>query len=250
MRTKIAVLFVGLFAFEVVISCSTGGGLRTQTQAANAPTPQPVVTPESVDAPEPMPDISVPSHVLNVVCRGEWGARPPNGDYVRHEIKRITIHHQGTVFKSAKRAPARLKTMQHYHQGKKKGFIDISYHFVVDPDGNVYEGRPVFARGETRTDYDTTGHLLVCLLGDFDKQEPTDAQVDALADVSAWASGTFDVDTRLIAGHRDHAHTLCPGENLHRLLTDGTLRGRVDALLEAGGVRRGSDCAGMSGRLN
>ncbi|MCP4680186.1 MAG: hypothetical protein GY854_32765 [Deltaproteobacteria bacterium] len=256
-----AVMFLNLLVLTTVISCSAGGGQGTRAQVMDTQASMPVAISEGIQATEQATEQvkdssletesdagvdtqkpALPLRVLKVVCRDEWGARPPKGKYVRHEIARITVHHQGVVFKDAKRAPARLKTMQRYHQGEKKGFVDISYHFVVDPDGNIYEGRPTWARGETRTDYDTTGHLLVCLLGDFDKQEPAEAQVIALADVLAWASGAFHVDAEMIAGHKDHARTLCPGKNLHRLIADGTLRRKVDALLEAGGVERVSNC--------
>jgi len=48
--------------------------------------------------------------------------------------------------------------------GKDRNWIDIPYHFLIDPNGNVYEGRNVFTVGETATEYDPTGHLLILVL--------------------------------------------------------------------------------------
>jgi hypothetical protein len=168
---------------------------------------------------------------LDVLSRESWRANPPTSAYVRHRIERLTVHHQGVRFTDSRRAPARLGTMQQFHQSAEKGFNDIAYHFVVDPDGNVYQGRPVWAGGETETDYDPSGHLLVCLLGDFETQSPKPPQLDALVSVLAWAADTFEVSPKTIEGHRDHAHTTCPGKHLHALITDGTIEKRVEERL-------------------
>lgn len=174
---------------------------------------------------------------LDVIARDAWRADPPGDFYERHRLEKLTVHHQGVTFTDSRKAPARLKTMQRYHQGAEKGFKDIAYHFVIDPAGNLYQGRPVWAAGETETDYDPRGHLLVCLLGDFETQTPEPAQIDALVHVLAYASETFDVSPETIEGHRDHAHTTCPGKNLHALIKDGTIAKRVSSLLKKERVR-------------
>ena len=158
---------------------------------------------------------------VDVLPREAWGADPPKAAYQRHEIEKLTVHHQGVKFDNAKRAPTRLKTMQRFHQSPKKAFKDIAYHFVIDPKGHIYQGRPYWAAGETETDYDPKGHFLVCLMGDFDKQEPAAEQVDALVTLLAWAAESFQVTPDTIESHRDHAHTNCPGKRLHALIKDG-----------------------------
>jgi len=164
-------------------------------------------------------ETEVATVVLEVVCRDAWGARRPTREYVRHKIRKLTVHHQGVVFEDNSRAPRRLLSMQRYHQGPDKNFADIAYHYVIDLEGNIFEGRPTWAAGETETDYDPTGHLLVCLLGNFEEQTPTTKQIDVLVSLLAWASKEFEVPITSIEGHRDHAHTLCPGKNLHRLIS-------------------------------
>jgi hypothetical protein len=162
-------------------------------------------------------------------------------------VNRLTVHHQGAVFRDPAQAPARLRSMQAYHQGREKRFVDIAYHLVIDPAGRVYEGRPTWAAGETRTDYDPAGHLLVCLLGDFERQRPGEAQLEALVDVLAWGAARFDADPGTIAGHRDHARTSCPGRHLHALIADGTVARRVAERLAAGGATLAGECPGLRG---
>ncbi len=168
---------------------------------------------------------------IEVISRETWRAERPAAFYKRHHLQKLTIHHQGVTFTDARKAPARLKSMQRFHKSPERGFTDISYHFIIDPDGNVYQGRPPWAAGETKTDYDPSGHLLVCLLGDFETQTPTPPQLDALVRVLGWGAETFDISPATIEGHRDHARTTCPGKNLHALIADGTLRKRVEQLL-------------------
>ena len=46
-------------------------------------------------------------------------------------------------------------------------------HLVIGVDGTLYEGRDPAYRGDTGTSYDTTGHFLVVLEGNFEVERPT-----------------------------------------------------------------------------
>jgi hypothetical protein len=85
---------------------------------------------------------------------------------------------------------------------------------LLDRAGNVYEGRPLWAIGDTFTNYDPTGHFLPMLEGDFNTQQPSDAQLDALATVIAWAVNHYGVTLSVTAGHKEVAATSCPGDAL------------------------------------
>jgi hypothetical protein len=164
---------------------------------------------------------------------------------VAHTVARLTVHHTATRLDTNRHAPARARGHQRYHQDA--GWPDLAYHFLVDANGNVYEGRPVSARGDTFTSYDPTGHFLVCCEGNFDEQDLPDAQFEALAVMLAWASGEFGAGTDTIAGHRDFAATSCPGDRLAVQIADGTLRTRVEEMLAAGGITMTAVC-GADGR--
>ncbi len=167
---------------------------------------------------------------IPVICKDAWGSQRPAGDFTTHSISRITVHHTAVELESNRRAPARARQHQAYHQSL--GWADIAYHFLIDAEGNVYEGRPVSAVGDTATDYDPTGHLLICCEGNFDRQQLPAAQYEALLRVLAWGTVEFAIDPAAIAGHRDYASTTCPGDDLHRLIAAGTLQEDVASALE------------------
>jgi hypothetical protein len=127
-----------------------------------------------------------------------------------------------------------MRSYQRYHQ--EQGWPDIAYHYLIDANGNVYEGRPVTARGDTFTEYDPSGHFLVCCDGHFDQQQIPTAQYAALVEVLAWASVEYGIEPSTIAGHRDYASTTCPGSSLAAFVADGTLRANVEDRLSGGGV--------------
>jgi hypothetical protein len=130
------------------------------------------------------------------------------------------------------KAPARIRSYQTYHQ--ESGWPDIAYHYLIDANGHIYEGRPVSARGDTFTEYDPTGHFLVCCDGHFDQQSIPVTQLASLADVLAWASVRFGVAPATIAGHRDYAATTCPGSDLAGLVADQTVEAMVQERIAAG----------------
>jgi hypothetical protein len=174
------------------------------------------------------------SRELEMICRSAWGALKPSGEFDRHRIKRMTVHHSAVVLTDNADAPAHFRSHQRSHQAR--GWPDIAYHVLVDRNGNVYEGRPMWAVPDTATNYDPTGHFTVMCEGNFQEQRPSAAQVNALAGVLAWASERFDVAPRTISGHQDHADTACPGATLQRRIEGGDVRRRVKERLAAGGV--------------
>ena len=166
---------------------------------------------------------------IDVIPKAAWGAAPVVGEFVEHQIDQMTIHHTAVVLDDNALAPSRLRQHQSYHQSL--GWPDLAYHYVIDGNGHVYEGRPVTAVGDTATDYDPTGHLLVCCEGDLNQQEVPAAQYKSLVAVVAWGAAQHGIDLEEIRGHRDVAATTCPGDNLYSLIAAGTLAGEVADLL-------------------
>ena len=171
---------------------------------------------------------------VELICREAWGAREPTGPFRRHRIKRLTVHHSGAVLTDNRKAPARLRSHQRSHQAE--GWPDIAYHVLIDRNGHVYQGRPIRAVGDTRTNYDPRGHFLVMCEGNFSEQRPAAAQVESLVDVLAWAARRYDVPLRTIGGHQEYADTACPGRSLQRMIRRGDIRDRVRGRLVEGGV--------------
>ena len=173
--------------------------------------------------------------VVPVVPRAVWGRDLHQGTFTTHTIERITVHHTATPWREDTDGAQRTRSHTRGHLGR--GWPDLAYHLLIDGHGVVREGRPLTAVGDTGTNYDPTGYLLVTLEGNFEDQEPSPEQLDAAVRVLAWGSATFGVPPEAIDGHRDHAATLCPGESLYALVSSGALRDRVQAVLDAGGAR-------------
>src|SRR6266513_83590 len=77
-----------------------------------------------------------------IVSAKEWGSAPqPIPDSRKQTPQYVTIHHAGVLWE-AKVPPATfVKNMQSWGQREKK-WPDLPYHFLIAPDGTIFEGRP------------------------------------------------------------------------------------------------------------
>lgn len=151
---------------------------------------------------------------------------------IPHRITHITLHHSGSAqpLRPEDDPVEKLRGLQAWGAADRNWW-DVPYHFLLDLDGRIYEGRDWHFMGETNTTYDPGGHFLISVIGNYERQEPTAAQLDAIANLMAWAVTTFDVPLDRIGGHYHYADTGCPGQYLRRYLEDGTLRRMVEARL-------------------
>ncbi len=148
-----------------------------------------------------------------IVPRAAWNAAPATKAVKQHQISSITLHHTATPASDPARAKKRILSIQKYHQGHRQ-YADIAYHYLISEDGTIFEGRDRRIAGETSTNYDPTGHVLVALLGNFEKAPPTKRQWASMIELLAWLCTEFGVSPESISGHRDLAKTLCPGKYL------------------------------------
>ncbi len=175
-----------------------------------------------------------PHPVVSVVPREDWGAREAQTNrMIPHTIERLTVHHAGT--QSGTTGPPQIRGWQNWHMSGQ-GWPDLAYHLVIGIDGTVYEGRDPAYRGDTGTTYDTTGHFLVVVEGNFDVDRPTGEQLESQAGVLAWAAEHYGVSPSTISGHGDHAATACPGAHLEDRIHSGALADEVQDLIDTGGV--------------
>lgn len=152
---------------------------------------------------------------------------------IPQRITSITLHHEGSTkpLLPGDDPVAQLRALQSW-SASDRNWWDVPYHFLIDLDGHVYEGRDWHYMGETNTTYDPEGHLLITVIGNYNLQEPTQAELNSIADVMAWAVKKFDVPLDSIKGHYQYARTDCPGRNLRKYLEDGTFRRMVAARLK------------------
>ena len=151
-----------------------------------------------------------------VIPKNSWGKTVDEKACKPHTIQHISIHHTATPSTNNRKTPSRIRGYQRYHQSK--GWMDIAYHFLIDLEGNIYQGRNIECAGDTATNYDPTGHLLIVMEGNFEQQQPTPKALRSLAQLMTWGSHTYTVAPTQFFQHRDLAKTKCPGKHLSALL--------------------------------
>lgn len=160
---------------------------------------------------------------LKIITRADWGWQPLSKTLPQHKIDKITIHHGGEFFSEDKDMIQYLKNLQSWSRSEKK-WIDIPYHFMIDLKGNIYETRPINYPGDTNTDYDVRGHALICVVGNYEVQKVNQDQLNALVNLVSFLKDKFKVSDKDIKGHRDYTNqTVCPGEDLYKYISDGTI---------------------------
>ncbi len=171
-----------------------------------------------------------------VISREEWGA---NESWMKWKpsyapVEKAMVHH--TVSGGGTDPAAEVRAIYYYH-AVTRGWGDIGYNFVVDPFGNIYEGRyggPDVIGAHVA--YWNSGSLGMSVLGCYDNEScssprmPTGQSLSAIADLVAWTSSRRLIDPRqlrefsngystvinyVLAGHRDYGSTVCPGDNIY-----------------------------------
>ena len=167
-------------------------------------------------------------NVVAIVPRSAWLADSARA-YKEHVPVRITVHHEGgRVLTDTADAARRLKNIQTWSMGPDRKWADVPYHFLIAPDGTVYEGRNVNTVGETNTEYNPTGHLLICFLGNYEQQQLNQNLLDVLTKLIAHFCTKYNISPETIATHRDHSkQTTCPGKNIYPYFENGYIKEKV-----------------------
>jgi hypothetical protein len=174
-----------------------------------------------------------------IVTREEWGSKAqPIDDSHKHTPKYITIHHNGVNWAPGTDPIKFVRNIQSWGQRrvaendalppekrkpKIENWPDLPYHFMIAPDGRIFEGRPLEYEPQSNTDYPLTGHIGVELMGNFENERPSEQQLTSCVALVAWLCQSQHIDPSEIAGHRDRAQgqTVCPGKDFYRYLQDG-----------------------------
>ncbi len=191
--------------------------------------------------------------------RAEWGAEPYRGTPVplnQPDYYRMTLHHTaGFAAVTLTEGLEQVKRIQDFHQNGR-GWSDIGYHFLMDQEGRLYQGRPFLnpsvpfddgpplVRG-AHAGGSNTGNIGVSLMGCYHPPEGSDcrhvmtgAAMDSLVVTYAYLSERYSVDPDALRGHRDFGNTACPGDNNYALLP--TFRTLIADLLITGNAALGT----------
>lgn len=133
--------------------------------------------------------------------------------------KYIIVHHS-----AAEEPNPQFDAINEWHRARafvksELGYF-VGYHVVIEKDGTVER-----ARDDLERDCDALGHnfdsLSVCLVGNFDKTDPTAEQLASLGKVlSGWCK-KYNISPLAIYPHRKFAAKTCYGNRLENVF--GTL---------------------------
>lgn len=175
-----------------------------------------------------------------------------NGNYLKwpesiHKNKsKIIIHHTADDYTSLLTGGtgaifSQIQAIYKYHTLTRWRW-DIGYNFLIDPLGNIYEGRAwgegVVGAHVSRNNTPTVG---ISLMGNFNFNVPTDASLKSLVKLTTALAKKYAINPKAtatyfkttddapylktytnytIAGHTDAGVTSCPWTNLYALLPD------------------------------
>lgn len=158
---------------------------------------------------------------LSIVTRNAWGAArevPRHMSPHQAPWNVITVHHTAMPLGSNSSLAARsaeMRLIQTAHQNKPEGWGDIGYHFLIDPEGRIFEGRRMEWRG-AHVGGQNDHNIGVCLLGNFDEMQPTVAAVASLDRLLDDLCARHGIPQSQVRHHKEWptANTECPGRNL------------------------------------
>ncbi|MBW6440934.1 N-acetylmuramoyl-L-alanine amidase [Patescibacteria group bacterium] len=192
--------------------------------------------------------------IPNIITRSMWGADESKmtwkTDYAK--VEKIIIHHtaSSTLVPDAD-GSGEFKSMVNniytYYNGKKKwyddsgeyvGFGDIGYNYLIDPNGNIYEGR-FGGNGVVGGHVNgfNTGTVGISILGTYGGNinktyisNPLNSKITkSIESLVGWVSAGNNIQLNKssifngkkidgLVGHRDLSPTNCPGDNLYSQL--------------------------------
>jgi hypothetical protein len=138
-----------------------------------------------------------------VITRSQWGAGPHRAGTIRLPVSRLFLHHTVTPQWTGAAAGRQLQSI-----ARGRGFIDISYSWLVDVAGNEIEGRGWGRAGAHTAGYNSTAHA-ISLVGNFDIGPLPAAMIRGV--VRLIRNHRVYGPGRITHSHSDVASTACPG---------------------------------------
>ena len=161
---------------------------------------------------------------LRALPRATWGAQPVRRRNTKPmgRVDKITVHHSAPPadFTGGTQglAGTEIRKIQRHHQ-RNKGWADIGYHYVIDRNGRLWQGRSLEFQGAHASGKANRGNIGIVLLGNYSpgRQHMTQAQGQCLTTLLAQLTDYFKLSPDAIYTHnqiRSAGHTACPGPEI------------------------------------
>lgn len=138
------------------------------------------------------------------------------------KLTEIIIHTSATRKSWMQRASstAKVNEIRRWHV-EDNGWSDIGYHYIIDRNGVVIEGRPLERTG-AHTKGHNTGTVGICLIGGHGGSEAdnfsdhyTHSQESSLRDLIRRLKTSYPT-IREVSGHNEYAAKACPCFNVKK----------------------------------
>ena len=170
---------------------------------------------------------SCPCPQPSYINRIGWGCPQGAISYSYTTVTHLIVHHSAGANTSSNWSSVVLSIWNSHVY--TNGYADIGYNWLIDPNGQLYEGRGGGNNviGAHFCGYNG-GTMGTCMMGTFTSQNVTDTARKKLVEILSWktcnsslnptatafhASSNLTLNT--ISGHRDGCATECPGNMLY-----------------------------------
>jgi hypothetical protein len=169
------------------------------------------------------------------ISRAEWGAGAVNlADLASTAPTHLVVHHSFSPGNDVVNWIAAVRSVFTFHT-QSNGWSDIGYNWLIDPQGNIYQGRAWVGDNDNTRGAHFCGFnantMGVCMLGNLNPIIPSPAAQSALMRLLAYRASANNLDAQaqqfhgssnrtlnIISGHRDGCATDCPGDAQYPLL--------------------------------
>lgn len=144
------------------------------------------------------------------------------------KITKIVIHHTAST-KDLKDPMKAIRDIYYFH-AISRGWGDIGYNYIIDQQGNIYEGR---AGGDgvvgAHAGRGNVGSIGIAVLGNYTDSDVPEPVIHSLVALIRAKTTEYNIDPTgssmfrgenlpNVMGHRDIMSTSCPGEKLYEQL--------------------------------
>lgn len=138
-----------------------------------------------------------------------------------NDIKFLAVHHTATTADLNNPRQA-IRNIQYYH-AVKRDWGDIGYNYIIDQQGNIYEGREggekVIGGHSREINKVSVG---ISILGNYQNEDVPEAAMESLTKLLKSLSDQYNLDVNgydiyesksypVLGGHSDYSATSCPG---------------------------------------
>ncbi|MFA6992518.1 MAG: SpoIID/LytB domain-containing protein [Candidatus Gracilibacteria bacterium] len=146
------------------------------------------------------------------------------------KVTKFVVHHTDTT-KNLDDPKQAIRDIYKFH-AITRGWGDIGYNYIIDQNGNIYEGR---YGGDgvigAHAGIGNNGSIGIAILGDYENNKVPSKAKKALVELIARKSLQYNINPsgksmfrgnmmNNIFGHKDIMATACPGDNLYKQLGD------------------------------